>query len=839
MSLTETASLAQNVNAINGLSPSEVAAQRELNGSNKAIKTRNLLWENIRSAVTEPMFILLMAACLIYFILRQFSEAFTMLAALLFVAGIDVFQNFRSQKAVKALRRITEKKTKVVRGGKETMIDVEDVVTNDVLICEEGTIIAADGNILSSNDFAINEAILTGESVSVEKFKGDLVMQGTMVVRGYCYARVTAVGVNTTLSGIGQLVSTTGKEKTPLQLKVSAFVRVMVIAGSVAFAFVWIYYWWESGNFLTGLLHGLTMAMSVLPEEIPVALSTFMALGAYRLLKKGVIARSPKTVETLGSATVICLDKTGTLTQNLMKVSITYSAASGEEIDYSSSPKAGDVLEFAMWASEVNPFDPMEKSIHELYTQFSEIDRRTAYAMVKEFPLAGNPPVMTHIFRDDKGDTIISCKGALEGVLRLCKIEGEDQEKLLERGRTYAEKGLRVLGVARGEWEKASFPETQEEIDFTFLGIITFYDPPDPHIPEVIRSFYDAGLEVKMITGDYAETAMAVARQTGIKGDRAMTGKQLAALNEVELVKAVKECNVFARVSPSVKLQVVDALKTGGEIVAMTGDGVNDAPALKAAHIGIAMGKRGTEVAKGAAGLVLAGDDLGKMIDAIFLGRRINENLTRAIRYIISIHIPIILLVTLPILFNWLPGMLFSPVHVVFLELIMGPTCSIIYENEPTPMEELRKPTPTENKNLIRVSQLTLTIVQGLMITAGCLGIGYYAHLSGMDDTKTRSLIFCTLILSNIFLTLVNRSFRQTVFATMRRKNVLIPIIISISLLLLVLILFVPSFNRLFLVTGLSVKELGISLMVALVSTMWIEVFKVVRNRKGEPPSLR
>lgn len=309
-----------------GLTPEEVAEQRKLNGMNKGAKAKNLLVQNILSVTTEPMFILLMAACLIYFLLKEFSEAWTMLMALFFVAGIDVFQNFRSQKAIKALNRVTKSKAKVVRQDEEVQIPVEEIVTQDLIICEEGSIIPADAEIITSNDFSINEAILTGESFSVEKFEGDLIMQGTVVVRGYCYARVKAVGFQTTLSGIGKLVTSTGKEQTPLQLKISKFVRLMVITGSAAFILVWGYYWWESGSLFTGLLHGLTMAMSVLPEEIPVALSTFMALGAYRLLKNGVIARSPKTVETLGSATVICLDKTGTLTQNLMTVSEIYDA---------------------------------------------------------------------------------------------------------------------------------------------------------------------------------------------------------------------------------------------------------------------------------------------------------------------------------------------------------------------------------------------------------------------------------------------------------------------------------------------------------------------------------
>jgi P-type Ca2+ transporter type 2C len=812
-----------------GLTDAEVLEQRAIHGVNQISKSKNALIENILSVVSEPMFILLGAACGIYFFLNEISEAFTMLAALLFVTGIDVFQNFRSQKSVKALSQITKTKAKVIRNSNTIEIDVNEVVTRDIIICEEGMIVPADATIISSNDFSVNEAILTGESVAIEKFTGDTIMQGTLVVRGYCYASVNAVGDKTMLSGIGALVATTGKEKTPLQLKVFRFVKVMVIAGSLAFVFVWGYHWWDSGDAIHGLLHGLTMAMSVLPEEIPVALSTFMALGAYRLLKHGVIARSPKTVETLGSASVICVDKTGTLTQNLMQVLHTFNFKTKEEINFDVSPSYSEVLEYAMWASEEAPFDPMEKSIHDLYGKYASPDKRAHYHMIHEFPLSGTPPVMTHIYKSDQLDFIVSCKGGVEGVLKLCPLADADKNEILGRSMRYAEKGLRVLGVARGSWTNIEKPESQESIVFEFLGLITFYDPPDKNIAEVIKGFYNAGVDVKMITGDYKETARAIANQTGIKSQTILSGAEIASMPDDEFEKKVLATHIFARVTPDVKLRIIEALKKVGQIVAMTGDGVNDAPALKSAHIGIAMGKRGTEVAKGAAGLVLADDDLSKMIEAIYLGRRINENLTKAIRYIISIHIPIILLVTLPIFIGWLPAMLFSPIHVIFLELIMGPTCSIIYENEPTPESDLKKPTQA-SRNLLEASQLWITIVQGLMITLGCVAIGFYGNYKNVDELTLRSYIFATLIFSNIFLTLFNRSFTSSVFQTLRRKNNLIPIIIGISITLIMVILFHPLGNQLFEVTPLSVNELLLSLLASFLATSWIEVVKFRKN---------
>lgn len=816
---------------LQGLSDFEIVQQRTLNGSNQLSQEKNLLVQNLISVIKEPMFILLLVACGVYFFLQEYSETITMLAALFFVAGIDVFQNFRSQKAIKALSRITETKTKAIRNGEMLDIDSEDLVTKDIIICEEGMIVPADAEIINSNDFSINESILTGESVSVEKISTDTIMQGTLVVRGYCYAEVKAVGKQTTLSKIGQLVSAAGKEKTPLQLKVSKFVKLMVFVGSFAFVFVWGYNWWDSGDLVHGLLHGLTMAMSILPEEIPVALSTFMAFGAYRLLKHGIITRSPKVVETLGSATVICLDKTGTLTQNLMHVANTYNAGSYEEINFMIAPKPSEILEYAMWSSEENPFDPMEKSIHKYYSELFTVDKRKNYKMAKEFPLSGKPPVMTHIFQNEKKEFIVACKGALEGVLKLCTETEQQKAAILKQSALYAKKGLRVLGVGKGNWTGTEFPAAQEDITFEFLGLITFLDPPTPNIEKVISGFYAAGVDVKMITGDYKETAIAIARQTGIKTDKVITGDEIAALEDKELNATISSFHVFARVNPETKLRIINALKQSGEIVSMTGDGVNDAPALKSAHIGIALGKRGTEVAKGAAGLILSNDDLSKMIHAIYLGRRINENLIKAIRYIISIHIPIILLVMLPIGISWLPAQLFSPIHVVFFELIMGPTCSIVYENENIRNTNLKHPTDSKNNNLLNWKQLKITIIQGVFITIGCLIAGYYGIFNELGETKIRSLIFSTLIFSNIFLTLVNRSFNQSIFQTIKLKNTYIPIIISISLALLFLILNVPYINNIFDVEPLQSTAYLYSFLIAFVFTLWIEPIKYYKRQ--------
>jgi Ca2+-transporting ATPase len=823
----------QSTDRLVGLSEAEAARRLLQQGPNIGIQPGGKLWGLLLSVAGEPMFLLLLCACAVYFFLGELTEAITMLSALCLVAGISVFQDYRSRKAVNALSKMTSKRAKVVREGVRRALPAEDLVVGDLIVCEEGDLIPADATVRAANDFVVNESIITGESAPVDKMAGDDIMQGTLVVRGYCHAEVKATGKNTMLAGIGYSVEQQSREKTPLQQKVARFVRLMALAGSLAFFFVWAYYSWETGSMVEGLLYGLAMAMSVLPEEIPVALSTFMALGAYRLLRHGVIARGLNAVETLGSATVICVDKTGTLTQNLMRLALAYDAIRGQEISFENGEASPTpVLEYAMWASEEAPFDPMEKSLHAHYAAAFAIDERGAYRMVMEFPLSGSPPVMTHVFANSDQQLKIGGKGGLESILRLSSPDEATRREALEIARSYASRGLRVLGVAQGLWRHAGLPRAQEDIEFRFLGIVAFADPPDPHIREVIQHFHDAGLIVKMITGDSLETALAVAREVGIPSGAALSGGEVASLAPEALRRRVDNIHVFARMFPEAKLKVIEALKANGEVVAMTGDGVNDAPALKAAHIGVAMGKRGAEVAKHAAGLVLARDNLGRMVEAIMLGRRINVNLRKAIRYIISIHIPIILLVAMPIFSPWLPPMLFGPVHVIFLELIMGPTCSIIYENEPANPAELRRPYLQDQRSLFSADELGLTILQGLAITVACLFVGYHAAAHG-DGAYVRACIFSTLVFANVFLTLVNRSFTQSIAKTIRMKNRLIPVVIFLSLALLAAILYLPFFNGVFNVVPLGPAELLMPFLAAILAVFWVEPWKIWKAKAG------
>lgn len=818
-----------------GLTTEQVVESRSKHGSNTLeMKEDRVFLEVLKEVVLEPMFILLLAACIIYFVVAQYKEGIIMLVSIFIVAGISLFQEYRSKNAVQALKKLSAAHANVIRNGETVQIATDEIVTGDLLLLEEGEVVAADGLIESANDFSLNESILTGESFAVLKTADNknCVYRGTLVTSGSATIKVTEVGLKTMFGKIGLSLKEITVVKTPLQNQIRAFVRNMVWIGVVAFLIVVGFNYYESGNLLQSFLQGLTLAMSILPEEIPVAFSTFQALGAFRLLRNNIIVKQPQYVETLGSATVICVDKTGTLTQNKMSIDAIYDFAANTSIsvkDNTAIPE--NIIEYAMWSSETNPFDPMEKAIHSLYEQIAATDKRKEYIQIHEYPISGKPPMMTHVFQHENGEVVIAVKGGPEGILRQSKLSVKELKHIEEQSLAYARMGYRVLGVGKGKWEGKKWPVSQEEFEFEFLGLIAFQDPPKENIEQTIQTFREAGIPVKMITGDYAETALAIASQIKLDhNSEVLTGEAILHLSKEELQQKVKHVNIFARMFPEAKLKVIDALKEDGEVVAMTGDGVNDGPALKAAHIGIAMGQRGSEVAKSAASLILTDDDLAHMTDAVALGRKIYDNLKKAIQYIVSIHIPIILIVTLPLLLAWKYTSFFTPVHVIFLELIMGPTCSIIYENEPMETGTMQRPPRKSGATFLSLRQLTLSILQGLMITAGCLGIGYYSMQQGSDETTIRSFIFITLLFCNIFLTLVNRSFIYSIFKTITYKNNLVPLIIAVTLLFIAASVYIPFIRNLFSLTVLSFYETGMCILVAMLSTLWIELWKAVKR---------
>ncbi|WP_242928694.1 cation-translocating P-type ATPase [Pontibacter vulgaris] len=831
---------------ITGLTDAEVTEQRLRHGQNKLHSSEKLpyltlLWH----IVYEPMFILLAVACSLYFILGEYGEGLMMLVAILIVSSISFFQELRSKNALDALRKLSQPMSVVVRNGQEISILTEELVVNDVMLVQEGNQVPADGLILQSNDFSVDESILTGESFAVDRNDvegNNRLAMGTTVVSGQAYARVTHVGMQTQLGKLGKSIEVAEEIKTPLQQQINQFVRRMALFGFGAFMLVWFLNYVHTGSMLEGLLFGLTLAMSVLPEEIPVAFSTFMAIGAWRMMQQSILTKSLRTVETLGSATVICLDKTGTITENKMQLAKVYDAATHQllSIEDCLSPSCSNVLAYAMWASEPAPFDPMEQALHQGYASHTSEDARPKHTMVHEYPLGGIPPMMTHVHQHtNSGDRIIAGKGAAERIIRICKIQGDEKSKIEQTVQELAAAGYRVLGVASAAISEGEYPREQDDFNWHFEGLVALYDPPKHNIQQVLNQFYTAGIKVKMITGDYPATAKAIAAESGFRNiDAILTGDAVMQLSEQQLTNQVNTCNLFARMFPEAKLRVINALKANGEVVAMTGDGVNDGPALKAAHIGVAMGGKGTEIAKRAAELVLLDDDLEKMIQAIALGRKIYTNLKKAVRYIVSIHIPIILTVTLPLVLGWKYPNIFTPVHVIFLELVMGPTCSIIYENEPIERDTMQRPPRNPQSTFLSFRELGISLVQGLVITAGVLGMYAYAVSLGYNEALTRSLTFSTLLFCNIFLTLVNRSFTFSIFTTLAYPNKLIPIIILITLLLMVLMFKVPFMERLFGLESVPGHLLLLSGGVAMVAVLWVEVYKQLRYHLHLPRHL-
>lgn len=829
--------MTQTQQELKGLSNEEVLLSREKNGSNSIVnQQKNHFLKSIFEMIKEPMFLLLLTATSIYFITGDYGNGIFMIVAIILISTISLYQESKSRTAIEALKKLSQPKSKVIRNSEILEIPSEEIVVGDLIQTEEGTFIPADGIILQSNDFSVNESVLTGESMAVfknETVENSTVFLGTIVTGGLAICEVTAIGNNTQLGKIGKSLEAIVEEKTPLQIQMGNFVKKMSLVGLVIFVFVWIINYYNSNTILDSLLKALTLAMSIIPEEIPVAFTTFMVLGSWRLMKMGIIVKQTKTVETLGSANVICTDKTGTITENKMSLAQWYTL-SDDTIKGSSTEETHnnkhdiELQSLAMWSSEPIPFDAMEIALHEAYSKLEITDERPDFKLVHEYPLDGKPPMMTHVFENQNGKRIIAAKGAPEALIATSKVSENEKQQILSAMTKMALQGYRVLGVGVAEFSGTDYPKKQQDFSFTFKGLVAFYDPPKANIKAVFETFYRAGIQIKIVTGDNAETTATIAKQIGFKNaDKTLNGDELMALDDATLKVKVMETSIFTRMFPEAKLKIIKALKDNNQIVAMTGDGVNDGPALKSAHIGIAMGKKGTEIAKEAANLILIDDDFSKMIDAIAMGRKIYINLKKAIQYIISIHIPIIMIVFIPLALGWIYPNIFSPVHVIFLEIIMGPTCSIIYENEP--MERnlmLLQPRPFTN-TFFKLKEITISIIQGLVITLGLLFVYQYCVAVNCSESATRTVVFLTLISSNIFLTLTNRSFYYSIFATLKYKNNLVLMIIGVTILITASLLFVPLFADFFEFERVSGFQIGLSILVGFVSVLWVEIYKI------------
>jgi P-type Ca2+ transporter type 2C len=826
---------------IQGLSDQDVLLQRSQYGKNifdSGFQHRflKIAWGVFR----EPMFILLSIACLLYFILGNTAEGVMMAIAMGIVTAISLYQEVKSSRALESLKQFTEPKVTVIRQGRQEVINNEDLVPGDIMLLEEGMKIPADATVIQSNDLSINESIITGESLPVDKNSNanqDILYQGTTINSGKCVAKVKATGNNTVLSSIGKAVMGNQESKTLLQLQINKFVRRLALFGLAGFLIIFLVNYIHYRELATSLLFALTLAMSAVPEEIPVAFSSFMALGTYKMSKLGIISRQPQIIENLGAINVLCLDKTGTITENTMQVTAIYDYDNDEIINLAEGAALQNesILLYAALASESEPFDAMEKAIWKAFDKLNSGKQDSKAKMIYEYPLEGRPPMMTHVYQSGN-DIIVAAKGAAERIIRVCRLDAIAAKKIKAHILDLAAKGYRVLGVAAAKHIiNKEWPSSQDDFNWEFLGLVALYDPPKKNIASVLKKIKDAGIEVKLLTGDYPETAVNIAKQVSLTSHCGyMNGEEVTSMTTEGLQKKVKDVSVFARMFPDAKVRVINAIKANGDIVAMTGDGVNDGPALKASDIGIAMGEKGTETARQASDLVITDDDLEKIASAVSEGRKIFNNLVKAIRYIIAIHIPIILTASLPVILGWEYPNIFTPIHVIFLELIMGPTCSIFFEREPVEKDLMQQPPRNRNMGLFSWKELIIGIVQGLTITAGVLSLYYIFMNDHYSIEETRTIVFTVLILANVFLTFASRSFTKTLFYTARYKNSLAPAVILISTLFIILLHYNQFVRNLFKLAPVSASEFWFSFVVAFASVMWFEVYKVIFQKKNQ-----
>jgi Ca2+-transporting ATPase len=810
-----------------GLSHAEVLALQKKWGPNKIRAQRRSLWQKLRPFVSDPLLSLLLVTALIYFTLGRSSEGALMLAAVAIVTSISYFQEYRSARALSALQQLVEPLVRVIRNGAEVQLPAAQLVPGDTIVVSEGERIPADARVLEANDLTVNESLLTGESFAVTKNAGEPdLFQGTLVNTGQCLARVKATGMNTRLGKLGAIVDTAAPQRTALQAATLRLVRLLTLLGVVAFLLLFAINYFRSGNLLASLLYGMTLAMAAIPEEIPVAFTTFMALGAARLSRRGILTRNPHTIEQLGAVNVICLDKTGTITENRMELRLVWDAASRQLYDLQ---EATDVplhpLHIGALASETVPFDEMEKAI---WSAYKARVRGTAAApeIVHEYPLGSSPPMMTHLYAEGEG-YLAAAKGAPEKILSVCGLSEAEKSAVLQQVHLLAVQGFRILGIASARNITRWLP-AQEDYRFTFDGLLALYDPPKKEAAVFIDKLRKAGIRVMLLTGDYPETARHIASAVGIKNTgRIRTGTEVMEANDTELDRMSTETNLFARMHPEAKMRVILSLKRQGAITAMTGDGVNDAPAIRKADVGIAMGNRGTEFSRQAADLVLTDDKLEKIIVALEDGRKIFQNLKKVTRYILSIHIPIFAVAVLPLVLQWRYQNIFAPVHVIFLELIMGPTCSLFYEGEPAMPGTMSLPPRNPASGLLTHREAFMGSLQGIMISAGLLVLYFYT-MSEESIARTRTLVFVSLTFSNLLLTFANRSSTIPLRRTKAQRNRFSWAVLAGSLLFCALILLLPAVRMLFQFELPTVAQLGMACGISVLSVLWAEPLKAL-----------
>jgi Ca2+-transporting ATPase len=806
----------------------------------------------VGQVLAEPMFLLLIGAAALYLLLGDAREAVVLASSLVGVATITVLQERRADRALEALRDLSSPRAAVVRDGLQVRIAGRDVVCGDIVLLNEGDRIPADGVLRSATDLAVDESLLTGESVAVQKEADPVqramakpeaearacVYSGTLVVRGHGVAEILAIGPHSEIGQIGRALLTLKAERTPLYRETRRLVRWVALLGVALCVAVALLYVYTRGGVIEAALAGITLAMAVLPEEFPIVLTVFLALGAWRLSKRKVLTRSMPAIETLGSATVLAVDKTGTLTENRMSVTMLDYGGSAHDLTVAGVvlDEAGRrLLGTALAACEIEPFDPMERAIGDAARVHARVEAEQLGSMtlVREYELSPALLAVTHVWGSGDGQPLrIAVKGAPEVVARLCGLHGDTLEKVLQGADALAGDGLRVLGVAGGTFSGDSFPESPRAFALEFRGLLALRDPVRASVPAALAECRGAGIRVVMITGDHVATARAIARQTGLENcDRVVTGAELAALDDFALRALVRAVNVYARTPPEQKLRLVRALRANGEVVAMTGDGVNDAPALKAAHIGIAMGSRGTDVAREAAALVLLDDDFGSLVSAVRTGRRIYENIRAAMTYLLAVHIPLAGIGLLPLLFGW-PLLLF-PLHVVFLEFVIDPACSLVFEGEERGEELMHRPPRDPRAPLFSRPMLLEALLLGVASLVG-VTLLYAMALRWLPEGQARALGFIALVVGNLTLVLVNRSRDDALRTVLSRPNAAFWWISSLAIVALAIVVSVPAAAEAFRFQLPSPLGVAAAVLVAVITVVGLAYFRRPRAAAGE-----
>jgi Ca2+-transporting ATPase len=836
------------------LSEVEVLERRKHDGYNELPASGR--WGIVASAlaiVREPMSLLLLVCGAIYIVLGDRQEALMLLGFVVFIMVLTLVQERKTERALEALRDLASPRALVIRDGKRSRVAGRELVRDDLIVLAEGDRVPADAVVLRGSPLSADESLVTGESVPVRKTVWDgiapfaraggedlpYVYAGTLVTAGGGIARVHATGPRTEIGRIGQAMQEREPQDTPLQAETRSLVARLAWIGGALSATAAIAYGIATHKVLAGVLAGLTLAMAILPNEFPVVVTMFLALGAWRLSRRKVLTRRIPAVESLGAATVLCVDKTGTLTANRMTVSRIRAGGETFEIERLRTeplPESmHETVEYGILASRQDPFDPMERAFKELGegelagTEHMHPD----WTLVREYPLTRQQLAVVQVWRAPGRDLLVAAaKGAPEAISDLCRSSEEERSWIHEAVRALGSQGLRVLAVAHSEVDEATLEKGPSAMDLQFVGLVGLVDPVRESVPRAIEECRAAGIRVVMITGDYPATAEAIARKAGLDVQRLTTGAEIALLSDGELRQIVRNTNVFARMLPEQKLLLVESLAANGEVVGMTGDGVNDAPALRAAHIGVAMGARGTDVAREAAAVVLLEDDFASLVLGVRTGRRIVDNLRKALAYIVAVHLPIVGLTLVPIALHW--PLVLMPVHIAFLHLVIDPACSLVFEGQPEEADVMQRPPRDPRAPLFGRRILEISLLQGASVLAVVLAVYIAARCLGQSEAESRTLTFTSFLVSNLALIFTNRSWSR-VIAFSSLGDATLWAVTSGALALLALVVYVPALASLFRFAPLGAVDVGLCFGAGAVSITWFEMVKLLR--RGPSPS--